>query len=281
MKKNGFSFIEVMIAILVLAIGCEMLINLFPACFLYLGKSRIITNATFLCQSRLEEFLTEDYKDPAPPDETFTGYSDYSYHVEKTPFNEKLKEIKVSVYHGSGESKVIAAEFSTLQGGSGVGDIVEVELLDSFPLSGNTAVRFDSFFSSGLYAFSSDPKNGKIQFVRINGGLNSFNDGSPRQEWRKLKDYWNQSEDAVLPEGGIPGRISVTQIKKYTIMGSFPTIVYCPPQIFVYDIRNKCIWGGFLVAPGGYPAGNLFVIGATMGSDPDFNKTWVKVSQLP
>ncbi|MCL5773914.1 MAG: prepilin-type N-terminal cleavage/methylation domain-containing protein [Firmicutes bacterium] len=277
-RKNGFSFIEVMIAILVLAIGCEMLINLFPACFIYLGKSRIITNATFLCQGKLEELLTEDYDSPAPFDGTFPGYSDYTYHVEKTSFNKKLKEVKVSVYHCTGESRVCAAEFSTLQGGSGVGDIIEVIIRGSFYK--DTLVVKAEISQNRVYAFSSDPKNGKIQFVKVGGNAYNF-DFTGAGEWRKLKNYWSPTEDAVLPDGGIPGKISVIQSKsEQTGPTGGVLISYFTPQIYVYDLKNKCIWGGFIVMKDEDAGINLYVIGSP-GGGPDSSKTWVKVSELP
>jgi len=55
MKKRGFTLIEILISLFILAVGIIVLLNLFPMGLAALNYSRKIGEVSFLAQKKLEE----------------------------------------------------------------------------------------------------------------------------------------------------------------------------------------------------------------------------------
>lgn len=69
MYKRGFSLLELIIAIGVLAIGLVGILQIFPVGLRATYRSGMITKATFLAQNKMEEVNMADFdaiKDPLP-----------------------------------------------------------------------------------------------------------------------------------------------------------------------------------------------------------------------
>lgn len=105
MRKNGFTLIEITIALLVLAVGLVGLLSLFPVGFDASRRAADVTVATFLAQEKLEEAKRLGFDNyaslasvaitpfPAP-------YDRFSYTitvVQNPPPMTGLKEVQVAV----------------------------------------------------------------------------------------------------------------------------------------------------------------------------------------
>jgi len=258
--KRGFTFIEVVVSILLLTLGIALLINMFPVSFGYLGKSVNTTIASFLAQEKMEEMLAESADDPSPADGAFQDFPQFSYHIEKKQWSARLKEIKVSILENLGTRKAIAVEYSTLQGGMGVADIVDVPVFSSSPSN--------SFGSVGILI--ADTRNRCLWFKPK--GRSSYSTSIQSQypsgfPLKKLKNYYTLKE-ALIPGNGIPSRIRVCII-------STGSSQY---EVYVHDSKNNCIWGAYaiLAVPGPWGPGTP----PPMDYYLYLTEDWVKICDL-
>lgn len=103
--NSGFTFLEVMISLLLLMIGIVFLIDLFPIALKNFKKSKDITMATFLVQEKMEEIrnLSADQEIPCVSESPDPSNPQFKYTIgEKNwPFEDSpdYKEVRVKVKH--------------------------------------------------------------------------------------------------------------------------------------------------------------------------------------
>jgi len=92
---RGFSLVEIMISIVIFAIGVIAVMYLFPMGVRDIGKAKELTAATYLGQAKMEEALLN----PATsPEGAFPSpYENLYYTVSHAPFQNRSTMIKVSV----------------------------------------------------------------------------------------------------------------------------------------------------------------------------------------
>lgn len=166
--KNGFSFIEVVIAILLLLLGVLFIGSLFPASFRNMVRSQQTSIATNLAQSKLEEYAEKCMNNPnsviIPAGGTFPDYPDYNYEVTKEAVSwaGALKQLKVKVYRLVDNKPVIDAVLSQLV--PGTKDKYRIYWTSSAPTYLYPAISWDNYLLSitmpalepGTYIISTD-----------------------------------------------------------------------------------------------------------------------------
>lgn len=99
--KTGFSFVELIIAMVILFLAVMVIGSIFPASFKSLLKSKQVTIATTLAQQKLEQCLVNpgDYKTRVGKEGNFSpDHPEYGYSILERQVTDKLKELKVEVY---------------------------------------------------------------------------------------------------------------------------------------------------------------------------------------
>ena len=93
--RQGFSLVEIMIAIVIFAIGVIAVMYLFPMGVRDIGKAKELTAATYLGQAKMEEALIN----PAvPPEGSFPSpYDNLYFTVSRLPFQNRNTMVIVSV----------------------------------------------------------------------------------------------------------------------------------------------------------------------------------------
>lgn len=132
-KAGGYTLVEIMLAILIFTGAMVTVLTLFPLSLRHVVRARIMTQAAFLCQAKMEEVLS----DPGAwiADEyTYTGkfepeFPDFSYVVRKYPYTYEengkkiesmaLLKIHVSVFHPINNRSAPLVEYTALKGGVG------------------------------------------------------------------------------------------------------------------------------------------------------------------
>ncbi|MBI2252499.1 MAG: hypothetical protein HYU63_07190 [Armatimonadetes bacterium] len=115
-RRSGFSFPETVIAIVLLLLGILMLGSLYPVSFKNLTRSKQITTATLLAQTKLEEALTHPNSISNPEEGSFPENSEFKYKITKEPlsWSNKLKQLKVEVYRLVEDKPVIDCALAQL-----------------------------------------------------------------------------------------------------------------------------------------------------------------------
>lgn len=191
MKKRGFTFLEVMISLLLLMIGIVFLIDLFPIALKNFKKSKDITMATFLLQEKMEEIRNLSPGQPLPiaMDSFDPSDSNFKYTIEEPngPFkdSENYKEVKVKVTHlisGAYAEAATIKKSSTKSGGS------------MFILT----IQASASSRSYILAFSTKPKSPEIYYsdYKYLYSGNFYDNGSA---WKSL---------GCLPSGEVADQIS-------------------------------------------------------------------------
>lgn len=88
-NKEGFTLIEVLIAIAIIVIGILGILSIFPSSARLEKSSQIVTVATYLAQEKIEEIISKSYRDS----EMSTGTVVESYG--SIPGFERYKRITV------------------------------------------------------------------------------------------------------------------------------------------------------------------------------------------
>ena len=83
----GFTLLEVMIALLILTIGIVTVLQVFPVAFNVVMSNQMETQATLLCQEKIEEIISKSYID------IITGTTTASL---SSPFEKFSRETKIS-----------------------------------------------------------------------------------------------------------------------------------------------------------------------------------------
>ena len=219
LPARGFSLLELVAALLVFSLGMMLLVNLFPVSYTHLGRSREITSAAFLCQGKMDEVLAEPYADPAPADGTFPENPRYGWQVEKRPFSANLKQVITRVFDHLGPTPVLAAEYSTLQGGPLLGDFVVVPYANDGNLNYLEAlIGYES--TSGTFRYA----------IRQQGGIPPF----PVTEIKVIAT----GRPLRVPLGGSAAAIRAYPLRRDLTPGPYRSNIV----LFVYDTRNNCIW---------------------------------------
>lgn len=269
-QKNGFTFLEVMVSILILAIGVVLLLNIFPISLKNFQKSKDVTMATLLAQTKMEELRSYGADIPAGEfgEYSVPDHSPFTCKVEKIPALDSYDEIKVSVnkpeYKDGQLISSAYAAVSVLAGIRKIADFVSITV---------GATAYPSV-PAGTYHFISDPQNKCIWSCMTEASLSAI-----VPSWMKLYRYraggWIPScvnDIAYLPNNGVPGKIQV--VPNNYIGTTYPpsTMVQARPcfplYIYVTDTANNCVWKG--------------VINVAYDSYGNFKGLWVKnPSSLP
>lgn len=236
---RGYSLLETVVAILVLALGVMLLINLFPVSYSRLGWSRRHTTAAFLCQQKLEQVLAAGYASPPPADGAFAQDPGYRYHVEKSAFNSHLKQVLVRVSDTLGPRPALAAEYSTLQGGPLLTDMVAVPCFRTGNTYSELVIVYDA--GSGTFKYAARHEGTLLPLVL-----------------KEIKLQESPTTPLRMPQQGVPARIRAyaTRADDQTT-GSYQS----PVVLLVYDAKNECIWWQTLGSEGGLLNQNCYAQG--------------------
>lgn len=112
--RNGFTFLEAMIAMVLLIVGIVTVLQIFPLAFGIGISNQKETQATMLCQEKIEEINSKNYReiqvgiqteDPLPsPFEKFSRETKVSYvdnNLQATTSDTGLKKVEVEVWWSS------------------------------------------------------------------------------------------------------------------------------------------------------------------------------------
>lgn len=94
-RRRGFSTVEMMLAVYLLAFGLATTAYMIPASTKGLGQSRLATQAAFFAQQRLEEAMVSPGADQVkvhPDVPELTG------EIRRTPYSDKLTYAEAIVY---------------------------------------------------------------------------------------------------------------------------------------------------------------------------------------
>lgn len=236
--KGGFTFIEIMVSILILATGVILLLSIFPVSLRNLQKSKDVTLATFLAQTKMEEL--RNYGQDIPESEfpvneyEVPNHQTFTYKVEKLPlWNSSYKEIKVSVSKKEKNRQgqlvpVVYAQVGGLAGGS----------------KRYTGYAVLTYQGGPTYHFVSDTQDRCILYCVTTygggGGAGMTAGVSAFSSWIQLPLPTNYSSGATpatayLPSNGVPGEIRISPDQ----MPGSPIVNQSSSLIFVYDTSNK------------------------------------------
>ncbi len=102
-KKNGFSIIEVLIAISILSITLTSIISGVSAGIVAISNNKNKTKAMIIAKSKLNEFLLEKMRGLDLKDESIEEYPDFTYSREVTRFEHEIfgpldaKKVEITV----------------------------------------------------------------------------------------------------------------------------------------------------------------------------------------
>lgn len=120
-KKSirAFTLIEIMIALIIFTVGIISIMSLFPLSLKSALRARIVTQATFLAQARLEEELSEPAMTmPDNSSGTFEpDFPNFVYVIRKSDFNDNpaITKIEVYVFHPINDRKQPLAHLTALK----------------------------------------------------------------------------------------------------------------------------------------------------------------------
>jgi prepilin-type N-terminal cleavage/methylation domain-containing protein len=115
--KNGFTLIEIMVAIFILTLGVLAVLAMFPYGLRIMNASNMSTKAVELAQGKIEEVISISYQSinisdtienslPSPFEafkrETIITYVDPSSGLSQTDSDKGVKKIRVIVFWKSG-----------------------------------------------------------------------------------------------------------------------------------------------------------------------------------
>lgn len=115
--KTGFTFVELMIAMVILFLAVMVVGSVFPASFNSLLKSKQVTVAATLAQQKLEECLINprNYAARVGREGNFSPeHPEYSYSITERSVTAKLKELNVEVYKWVNGGKIVDAAVAQL-----------------------------------------------------------------------------------------------------------------------------------------------------------------------
>jgi len=120
----GFTLIETIIAIFILAVGITAVLTIFPLGIQIVNSSKMVTTATYLAQEKIEEIISTPYGEISNESEPTLAspFNAYSRETGVTYFDPDnpgvtssedtgIKKIKVTVSRGVADKKI---EFSIL-----------------------------------------------------------------------------------------------------------------------------------------------------------------------
>lgn len=109
-QERGFTFLEVMVAVLILTIGIVAVLQIFPVGLNVERTSQMTTQGSLLAQEKIEEFTSKAYQDVpvgtetegslTSPFEKFSRETKITYvnaDLQETGSNTGLKKIEVTV----------------------------------------------------------------------------------------------------------------------------------------------------------------------------------------
>jgi type IV pilus assembly protein PilV len=102
MTQKGFTLLEVLMGLIVLAVGLLAAAEMQITSIKGNHSGSNLTRATILCQDKLEELKNARYSDPAlisgqPPQQITESGMDYTIRYDVTPLGNTMKEIEATV----------------------------------------------------------------------------------------------------------------------------------------------------------------------------------------
>jgi len=104
-NEGGFTFVEVMLAVVILSIALISLLDLFHTSLISYRSAGEDTESLNLGQAVLEQLLAKDYTDPdlntgVTGPKAYPGFSDYTYEIEITVYDpvKNVKKLVVRIY---------------------------------------------------------------------------------------------------------------------------------------------------------------------------------------
>lgn len=253
MIKNhkGFTFIEVVLSIVVLTLGVALLMQVFPASLQYFQKSKYVTQATFYAQTKMAELQNLG---SAAPDSQFGEYpvpdnTNFKYKVEKLPLWGKYKEIRVSVNRQQ-PGQVVAPVYAAVSGiAADQVNYVDFTVIDS----GGTPSPSNGV---GYYYFVADAKNKCIWWMLevVRPGV-AAGVWYPAGGWQKLgvatppasrgMTGIGLSAPAAISYPSFPNSGSVDKMFFFTTT-IYPAATYYLP-VYISDYANGYVWKGNII----------------------------------
>lgn len=94
-KENGFTLLEVMVALAIMSIGLGICMQLFSGSLRAVQKSSQYTDAMFLGQQKMEEWSSKIPLEEGSESGRFDNeFSDYSWSVEVRPYQGEVGNMK-------------------------------------------------------------------------------------------------------------------------------------------------------------------------------------------
>ena len=112
MTQKGFSLLEVLIGLIVLAVGLLAAAGMQIVSVRGNDFGATLTRATVLCQDKLEELKNIRYSDPTlaggqPPQQITESGTDYTVRYDVTPLGNTLKRVEATVeWSDRGEHRI-------------------------------------------------------------------------------------------------------------------------------------------------------------------------------
>lgn len=98
-KKNGFSFFELLLATILLTIGLVSLMNIFSLGFSQSGQSKDFLVAKNLLEAKSEEIRNVGYPAVVPEEKApIAGFPGYERQVDVSIVQSGLKQVRIDVF---------------------------------------------------------------------------------------------------------------------------------------------------------------------------------------
>ncbi len=125
--KRAFTLVEIMIALVIFVFGIVSIMYLFPVSLKSIYRARIVTQAIFLAQAKLEEELSKPASSYPSTTEPSSGtfepdFPEFVYVMRKSSFNGdiSLNKIDIYIFHPINNRKKPIAHLCALKGSLGI-----------------------------------------------------------------------------------------------------------------------------------------------------------------
>lgn len=130
---RAFTLVEIMLAIVIFTFCIVSMMTVFIEGMRYNTRAKIMTQAAFLCQAKMEEVLSIPGivipEDPGPDSRFESPFQEFSFVVRKFPYrytegaimydSVALSQIHITVFHPINDRKSPLVELYAVKGGVG------------------------------------------------------------------------------------------------------------------------------------------------------------------